>query len=263
VSVMGRRIFHQLTVRNGYRRDYDHYDESSTRKWLDRFGDRLDFTGKTVLDVGCGSGRLAVEVARLGAAHVTGIDVDDTAATQQMVLGRFPDVAERITFVSTSGDLSELGDAEFDLVISKDSMEHYPDPERFVPLMAAHLAPAGQLAIGFGPLWKSPYGAHIEYMTPLPWVHLFFSEGTILAERKRFRPHENPSHWSEIRGGLNQMTYKRFVEIMSASELDPAWMSTNVSDSRAVKILARMRAVPPLREYCTVSVYGIWQRVRL
>lgn len=81
MSVIGRRIFHQLTVRNGeYRRD-----------------------------------------------------TDDTAATRRRVQQRFPDVADRIEFVSTTGDLSELGGAVFDLVISKDSMEHYASPERFVP----------------------------------------------------------------------------------------------------------------------------------
>jgi len=57
------------------------------------------------------------------------------------------------------------------------------------------------------------------------------------------------------------MTYRRFVDIMSASGLDPTWMATNVSDSRVGKVLTRIRAVAPLREYCTVSVYGTWRRV--
>jgi len=52
------------------------------------------------------------------------------------------------------------------------------------------LAHGWRIAIGFGPLWKSPYGGHIGYMTRLPWAHLLFSERAIMRERRRFFPND-------------------------------------------------------------------------
>ena len=45
----------------------------------------MDCQGRDVLDMGCGSGVLAVAAARLGAAHVDGVDIDPQAvrATQE------------------------------------------------------------------------------------------------------------------------------------------------------------------------------------
>ena len=40
---------------------------------------RTDLTGRRVLDYGCGSGILAIAAARLGAASVTAVDIDDQA----------------------------------------------------------------------------------------------------------------------------------------------------------------------------------------
>ena len=139
-------------------------------------------------------------------------------------------------------------------------MEHFLDPRAVVAEMIRRVAPRGELAIGFGPLWRSPWGGHIDFMTRVPWAHLVFSEKTILAERQRFRPDEHPTRWSEIEGGLNQMTLKRFTDIMSATGLDQVVLATNVSDNRGVKVLKACSRFKPLTELTTVSVYGIWRR---
>lgn len=238
--------------------DYE-YDEESTRRFLSRFGRELDFRGKSVVDVGCGTGVLCVEAAKRGSRHVVGLDVQPIDPAVAYLHERHPDLAERVSFVRTDGSLSEVTEERFDLVLSKDSFEHYREPERVLSELVAMLAPGGELAIGFGPLWKSPLGGHITYMTRLPWAHLLFPESVIMAERKRFRPEEDATCFADVRGGLNKMTLARFRSLMERSGLECVSWATNVSEHPAVRAMKIFTRVPPLREYFTNSVFTIWR----
>jgi 2-polyprenyl-3-methyl-5-hydroxy-6-metoxy-1,4-benzoquinol methylase len=260
----GQWLFHKLTYR-----DYEptpdagirtaEADEESTRLFLERFGGQLDFTGKSVLDIGCGHGPLCVVAARQGAERVVGIDLY-TKVAEERVRGLPSEVAQRIEIVNTTGGLDELGGEHFDVIVSKDAMEHYAEPEAFVPRMIGFLKPGGEFVIGFSPLWKSPKGGHIDYMTPIPWAHLLFSEATIMAERRRFRPTERAERFEDVQGGLNKMTLGRFRALMTGSGLKPVYFETNVGGGPAVKAMKEIARVAPFREYFTQSVYSVWQR---
>ena len=243
--------YRDATVPHAARSD-DWYDDS-VQRFLDRFGGKLEFAGRRVLDVGCGTGALCVEAARAGATEVVGVDLPPMATRVD------DDVAGRVRFVETAGDLSELGDEEFDLVISKDAMEHYDDPEAVVRSMAARVRPGGEIAIGFGPLWRSPKGGHLGYMTRVPWAHLIFAEETILRERRRFRPDEHAERWSEVRGGLNQMTLARFEEIMDRVGLECTYFASNMGGGKGPQLARAASRIPPLREYFAASVYSLWR----
>lgn len=258
------RVFHLLTDREygvptlEEGRDWDYSDESVPR-WLKRFGTPIDFEGKTVLDIGCGSGGMCVELARRGAVEVIGIDTR-IETSNDYLRERGSDVADRVQFLETDGSLDVVAGRQFDFVTSKDSFEHYSDPESFIHAMEPLIVPGGHLVIGFGPLWKSPGGGHIGFMTKLPWAHLIFPERVIMQERRRFRPAEDAKSFGEILGGLNKITYARFRAIVDSSNLECVYFATNVSDSRVVKAMAVIRRVPPLREYFTQSVYTILRK---
>jgi SAM-dependent methyltransferase len=258
-----RWLFHQVTVRDYVwtpeaGRRGDQLDLASTLRYLQRFGTAMDVTGRTALDVGCGSGQLCFELARRGAERVVGVEVGDVLALRESLLSQPAQVQERVEFVQTDGSLRELGDERFDLAFSKDSFEHFSDPESVVEAMIGALVPGGRLVIGFGPPWKAPTGGHIPFMTRLPWAHLLFPERVIMAERRRFRPLEDAERFEDIRGGLNKMTLARFEEIMSRTGLQPRYFATNVSDNPAVRAMKLLQAVPPLREYFTANIYSIW-----
>jgi SAM-dependent methyltransferase len=105
---------------------------------------------------------------------------------------------------------------QFDFVLSLDAMEHYSDPAFILKEMHLALRPGGRLLLSFGPPWYSPYGAHLRFMSPVPWIHLFFSENALMEERRRFRS-DGAKKFSEVEGGMNQMTVGRFERMLGSS----------------------------------------------
>jgi SAM-dependent methyltransferase len=265
---VSRSLFHAVSFRHAEPPRYDDerfhrrffgYDVESTRRFFARFEVSFDVAGKAVLDVGCGRGAAAVEAARRGAAHVVGIDLQIAPQAVRMV-AEDSALAGRVELVETDGTLDELGERTFDVVLSKDSFEHYADPESFVFALKRRVRPGGVLAIGFGPLWRSPTGGHIDYMTPLPWAHLLFPEDVILAERRRFRPDDEARTFAEVAGGLNKMTLARFEAIMASSGLERVYFDVNVSENPVVKAMKVVSRIPGLGELLTTNVYGVWRQ---
>jgi cyclopropane fatty-acyl-phospholipid synthase-like methyltransferase len=91
--------------------------------------------GKTVLDIGCGSGPYAVECARRGAARVVGLD----AAKGMLALARQRaakmGLIERCQFIS--GQFPDASPNEvFDHTIVMGVMDYVPDPLGFLRALA-------------------------------------------------------------------------------------------------------------------------------
>ena len=77
--------------------------------------DRGLIDGARVLDVGCGSGILAIAAAKLGAAHVLGVDTDPIAVEATIANGARNGLAERI--VARAGSLPS-GERPHDVVLA-------------------------------------------------------------------------------------------------------------------------------------------------
>lgn len=253
-------LFHLIcsgkdTVEAAYEEDYFQRGFSEAKKFFQRFDGQLDVEDKTVLDVGCGFGSLCVHMARNGAKRVVGVDVDRNriAFAQSKLADECQDVADRVAFHHAD----EIPDSEFDCVVSKDSFEHLADPDDAFRSMKHRLAKGGRLAIGFGPLWKSPYGGHLQFMTRFPWAHLIFPESVIMTERKRFRPEEKAESFEQVVGGMNKMTLQRFTGIIETNGLVIEHFATNVSNHPAMRVFNVLRHVPFGRELFTLNVYCV------
>jgi SAM-dependent methyltransferase len=263
---LAQRAFHLVCAKE-YAKSNAHYERDfrasfhSMEKFVRRFEGRLDFQGKTILDVGSGLGSPAFLMARRGAARVLGVDIvpNNIAFAEGQRRGDYADVADRVEF-RLIRDFSDLAAERFDIILSKDSFEHYDDPESFVPAMLPHLADGGQIVIGFGPLWKSPYGGHIKYMTRLPWAHLVFPERVIMRERRRFFPDAPAATFRDFVGGLNKMTLARFLALIRTNGLEPSYFRINASEHPLSPLLTAIARLPFAREYATFNIYGIWQQ---
>jgi len=161
--------------------------------------------GKTVIDFGCGDGAEAIEMAQLGASRVIGIDTREDVlqtARQKALAAGVPAL-----FAPSTKELA-------DIIVSLDSFEHFADPAGILHVMETLLQPAGEVFISFGPTWYHPLGGHL--FSVFPWAHLIFSEEALIRWRSAFKT-DGATRFSEVAGGLNQMTISRFIKLVESS----------------------------------------------
>src|SRR3972149_10329185 len=130
---------------------YARWRSSHLGQITDALGQQLLFellgsvADKTLLDVGCGDGALASELARRGAI-VTGLDADPVmiAVARQ----RTEIEGTQLWLIEGQAERLPFDDAAFDCVVSVTVLCFVRDAERAVAEMAPGLKPAGRLVIG-------------------------------------------------------------------------------------------------------------------
>ncbi|HEU4585933.1 MAG TPA: methyltransferase domain-containing protein [Gemmatimonadaceae bacterium] len=165
--------------------------------------------GRRVLDFGCGGGQDSIELARRGAARVMGVDIVEQRRVEARERAAAAHVAERCIFCSQP-------DEPADVIISLDSFEHFADPAGILRIMHKWLAPGGQVLVSFGPTWYHPLGGHL--FSVFPWAHLVLTEEALIRWRSSFKS-DGATRFSEVEGGLNQMTIRRFRRLVEESPL--------------------------------------------
>jgi len=112
-----------------------------------RIVEGLDLKGARVLDVGCGSGAIALSLALdHGAAHVTGLDVEAPACQAARRRAHDAGAADRITIRQVEPGPFDFADHSFDVVFSKDSIIHIPDKDALAVEVFRVLQPGGWFA---------------------------------------------------------------------------------------------------------------------
>ncbi len=152
--------------------------------------------GRHVLDYGCGDGFQSVAMAREGAGFVLGVDI----IAQRLQHGRrMARGMNNVAFATTI-------DGAFDVAISLNSFEHFPEPEQNLADLAASIKPGGRILITFGSPWLSPYGSHMNFFTEFPWVNVLFTEKTVFNVRQLYREDDSRSYVP----AMNKMTISRW-----------------------------------------------------
>lgn len=194
--------------------------------------------GKIAADFGCGEGKEAIELANLGAAKVFGVEIRTELHELARKRAREAQVDHLCQFVARPPEKA-------DIILSIDAFEHFDDPEFILREMNSMLAPNGEAWISFGPPWYHPLGGHL--FSVFPWAHLLFSEEALIRWRSDFK-HDGATRFSEVAGGLNQMTIARFERIVQASPF--RIVSLNTVPIRKLKPLHNRLT----REFTTAAV---------
>jgi SAM-dependent methyltransferase len=207
---------------------------------------------KRVVDFGCGLGQQAVALAQTEECDVLAVD------TNSKTLEKAKQYAKGLQLPSGRLEFQERASRDrwgtFDVVISQNAMEHYPDPVAILEEMRRLLKPSGKLLITFGPPWFAPYGSHMDFFCNVPWLNLLFSERTVMTVRARFR-NDGAVHYEDCESGLNKMSVAKFSRVVAASGLKMEYYRYD-----CVKGLNFLGKLPLLRELfinhvtCTLTV---------
>lgn len=211
--------------------------------------------GKRILDMGCGASGKSMYYLSLGASAVVGADIVPHYKPEAEAFARELGFGDRFTFLLGDALHLPLEAESFDVVIMNDFMEHIYDPEGAIREAMRILKPGGRIFVNFPPYFH-PTGAHLSDVIGIPWVHLLFSERTLIdAYRELVRGLPDEQARLELRFGMdgtgrerityiNKMTIRRFRRMARRMGLTLRWYQ----EIPLRPFLAPLAKLPGLRE---------------
>jgi 2-polyprenyl-3-methyl-5-hydroxy-6-metoxy-1,4-benzoquinol methylase len=236
---------------------------ADSKKYWQRFGGRPDFSGKVVLEIGCGHGALSIDAAISGARQVIGLDLigDRITFARRIVAERFPNIASKIEFHQLDIDNMTALDGKVDVIISKDTFEHIMGIDRVLLSIRRLLKEGGLLITGFSPLYYSPFGDHglhaIGQRIKLPWAHLIIGDARVVAAYNKYHPGIECHSIYDL--GLNKLKRHEFLQAFDQAGFAIVSETVNALQgaSKLMTLLRLLNKVPALEDYTTVNMYVV------
>lgn len=163
--------------------------------------------GDTVLDCACGLGygaHLLYQNSR--ARHVFGIDFSASVVAYAAENYGVPGVIDFSQ--GDAQDLSLLGDNSVDFITSFETIEHLPDPERYLRELKRVLRPSGRVMFSAPDKWvdetgkdPTPYHLHVydwEKLFAQAKEHFIPEKGFIQIAGGAMRLYSGKRHWEEV-----------------------------------------------------------------
>lgn len=134
--------------------------------------------GTNVLEIGCGEGGVLTPLAERG-CYCVGVDLDKIRIDIAHKLLEKEIAEGKMSFLFKNiydDDFLAQYKGFFDIIILKDTIEHVPEQEKFIPYLKNFLKEGGQVFFGFPP-WYMPFGGHQQlclkkFTSMLPYYHL-------------------------------------------------------------------------------------------
>ncbi len=235
--------------------------------YLERYSEAEMFSDKTVVDIGCGAGGKSLYYASRGVKEVIGVEILEKYRAEADALANELGLTDQFRFVCADAAALPFTDGSIDTIIMNDAMEHVARPEAVLAEMMRVLRPGGRLFVNFPP-YHHPFGAHLSDLIYIPWVHLFFSEATLVEGYKELAKNvpdgdariafriSARSDGTEYFSYINHMTIRRFHKILSKMDITPAYYK-QIPLRSMLRIPAK---IPGLRELFVKMVVCVFEK---
>jgi SAM-dependent methyltransferase len=245
-----------------------------SKKYWERLGGRPDFSGKVVLELGCGHGALSIDAALSGAEHVIGLDLMGSriAFAKRIVAERFPNIANKIEFHKMDIADIDLTD-KVDIVLSKDTFEHIMGLDEVLLSVRRVLREGGLLITAFSPLYYSPFGDHgfhaIGQRFKLPWGHLILGDARVVAAYNKYHKGVECHSVIECQSiydlGLNKLKRRDFLQAFEQAGFTIIRETVNAVQgaSKLMPLLNLVHKIPGLEDYTTVNMNVVLRKTEL
>lgn len=134
--------------------------------------------GKTVLDIGCGSGPYVVEAARLGSKKVSGLDMAQNMLDLARKRAEAASVADKCEFVLGTFP-QDAPEEEFDYSITMGVMDYIADPLAFLTALAGQIKICAVFSFPSRHWFRTPFRQIRYWLKKCP---VYFYESTQLEE---------------------------------------------------------------------------------
>jgi SAM-dependent methyltransferase len=158
------------------KRYFDEQGLTTAKYVVPYLSDLIEITPETsVLEIGCGEAGNLKPFLDLGCKRVVGVDLGE----QRIANGKkfFKDHPNNSNLELIAKDIYLVEDLEeFDIIITRDVIEHIPNQDRFLNKCRDLLKKDGVFFIGFPP-WYNPFGGHQQVLenklfSKVPYFHI-------------------------------------------------------------------------------------------
>jgi ubiquinone/menaquinone biosynthesis C-methylase UbiE len=167
----------------------DVYFARAIRFAFERIG---SVAGRTVVDMGCGRGRISVYMALHG-ARVVGFDINEASLAEARELAAKWNVADRCRFLCCRSEAMALDTHAADLIFSRSTLQYADRVEVFKECLRV-LRPGGSLIL-------------LENLPHSPFINLYR-----VWRRRRARRPEDVAYVRSIRGYLTHAEVRRWED---------------------------------------------------
>ena len=144
-------VEHPFNLQNEGKMSYSQWQYQWGSKTVECFAPRYMpediFSGKAVLDMGCGASGKSLYYLSIGAEKVVGVDIVPHYKEEAENFAKELGFADRFTFILGDALNLPIDENTFDVVIMNDFMEHIYDPRGAIREALRVLKPGGRMAV--------------------------------------------------------------------------------------------------------------------